>query len=150
MASSSARMEASCSRALAKQSSCRCPTEKLSPPSLMAIPRPPAAPLTCSESCTRRSTSQTAASACLSKGSRLPRREPLKSTGSCGMIASCRRRVSTPMCEMSTPPIVMRPAMVSIMRKSVSMRLLLPLQSSTHQQTSYQFGSFSKREEGRG
>ncbi len=49
------------------------------------------------------------ASSYKSNGSRLLRNVPLKSTGSCGIMAMRERRALSPIFETSTPSIVMKP-----------------------------------------
>mmetsp|Transcript_26147 Transcript_26147/g.77575 ORF Transcript_26147/g.77575 Transcript_26147/m.77575 type:complete len:233 (+) Transcript_26147:331-1029(+) len=126
VASSSARTLASCSSARARQKSWRWPTERLSPASAMRASSPPPLLIT-PFSFTADSTSHSRESSWPRNGSRLLRTVPLKSTGSCGMMASWRRSTSSPTRVMSTPSSRMAPLVTSMSRKSVSIRLLLPL-----------------------
>ncbi len=106
----------SLSSALAKHTSCLCPTERFSPPSATGWSSPRSSPRAnslrwaCPRADHRRS------SADVSNGSRLERRVPVKSTGSCGMMVMALLRAPSPMREMSTPSTEMDPEAASTMR----------------------------------
>mmetsp|Transcript_23334 Transcript_23334/g.54001 ORF Transcript_23334/g.54001 Transcript_23334/m.54001 type:complete len:207 (-) Transcript_23334:2452-3072(-) len=71
VASSSASTSEWRSVARARQSNCRCPTEKFCPPSVTLCASPSWKPSTSEESCTTLSTRKTSSSECPSKGSKL-------------------------------------------------------------------------------
>ncbi|GMR50269.1 hypothetical protein PMAYCL1PPCAC_20464, partial [Pristionchus mayeri] len=60
------------------------------------------------------------------KGSRLKRREPENSTGSCGIIASFLLNSCNPTREVTTPSIIIDPSAASTIRKRASVREDLP------------------------
>mmetsp|Transcript_93825 Transcript_93825/g.254661 ORF Transcript_93825/g.254661 Transcript_93825/m.254661 type:complete len:272 (+) Transcript_93825:38-853(+) len=124
VASSSTRMRQPRRNARAAQTSCRWPTERLSPPDVRWCRRPSSEAK--SVSCTFLSCSMISSSLRSPKGSMLKRSVPVKPTGSCGMIASRRRRVCSPMSEMSAPSIVILPASRGHMRNRACSSELFP------------------------
>mmetsp|Transcript_56341 Transcript_56341/g.164695 ORF Transcript_56341/g.164695 Transcript_56341/m.164695 type:complete len:219 (+) Transcript_56341:199-855(+) len=97
------------SKALAKQSTCRSPTEKLRPPSATVRPRPSPMESTSSMREQRRRASQTSPSVLNPNGSRFRRSSPEKRTGSCGTMVTFLRRIERPQVATSTPPSKIRP-----------------------------------------
>lgn len=61
-----------------------------------------------------------------SKGSRLSRIVPLKSTASCDMTVRFRLKSDSPICEMSIPSIVIEPLSASMNRKRAKPNVLFP------------------------
>mmetsp|Transcript_40024 Transcript_40024/g.118752 ORF Transcript_40024/g.118752 Transcript_40024/m.118752 type:complete len:312 (+) Transcript_40024:249-1184(+) len=134
VASSSASTEERRSVARARQSSWRWPTEKFAPPSDTLWSRPPSTARIASASCTSSSTRSSSSSSAVPKGSRLYRTVSLKSTGSCGMIASrerscerLRREMSTPSIWIAPSPRPSAPPSASMRRQTVERKVDLPL-----------------------
>lgn len=97
-------------------------SEELLPLGTMGVTVPPVPRMRC----TRSRQSRNSASVCLSKGSRLVRTVPEKSTGSCGMIARRLRRSCSLILEMSWPSMWMVPERASRKRKRARVREDLP------------------------
>mmetsp|Transcript_2782 Transcript_2782/g.8970 ORF Transcript_2782/g.8970 Transcript_2782/m.8970 type:complete len:226 (-) Transcript_2782:963-1640(-) len=120
VASSSTRMRFCRSSARARASSCRCPTEKLLPPSLTAASRPPSMARTTESICAVASAAHISTSFALPNGSMLYRTVPTNKVGSCGMMEMAARRSVRPKVPTSMPSMVMRPDASSTMRSSAT------------------------------
>mmetsp|Transcript_25960 Transcript_25960/g.77538 ORF Transcript_25960/g.77538 Transcript_25960/m.77538 type:complete len:237 (-) Transcript_25960:1589-2299(-) len=126
VASSRHSTDVSLSRALARHSTCRSPTEKLRPPSATSEPRPPPKDSTNSRREQLRSASQSPSSATAPKGSRFLRRSPEKRMGSCGTMVTLLRSSARPQAAMSTSPSRMRPLSRPTIRSSAPMMVDFP------------------------
>lgn len=114
VASSSTRTLVLRSRARAKQTNWRWPTDRFSPPSAISWFRPAAKLFTKDLRCDSSRAFQISSSVLISKGSKLMRSEPEKSTGSWGIIVRRERNMCRPIEAMSTPSMEMRPPAASI------------------------------------
>mmetsp|Transcript_80007 Transcript_80007/g.159038 ORF Transcript_80007/g.159038 Transcript_80007/m.159038 type:complete len:248 (+) Transcript_80007:589-1332(+) len=118
--------------ALARQMSCRCPTEKLAPASPTEERSPSLRALMGASSCVSEITRLSSSSECVPNGSRLYLTVSLKSTGSCMMIASRERKEESRSVERSTPSTSSAPAwptnplVGSTSRQSVAQKVDLP------------------------
>mmetsp|Transcript_119214 Transcript_119214/g.344841 ORF Transcript_119214/g.344841 Transcript_119214/m.344841 type:complete len:201 (-) Transcript_119214:1183-1785(-) len=126
VASSKIRIRDFRKMALAAQTSCIWPTDKLSPPAVILKPKPSSFNRKNSASCTSSSVSHNSASVRSLKGSRLNCSEPVKPTGSCGMIARRRLKTWRPRVEVSTPSMKMQPPSKGHIRKSACNNELFP------------------------
>mmetsp|Transcript_26171 Transcript_26171/g.61023 ORF Transcript_26171/g.61023 Transcript_26171/m.61023 type:complete len:252 (+) Transcript_26171:277-1032(+) len=125
VASSSAVTRARRSVARATHSNCRWPCERFFPCSATA----PSRPSSCSKSWRpmwHMASTSGSSELKVPKGSRFERKEPLKITGSCGMMDSLLRSVRRPSVEMSTPSMCTAPPQGSANRKSTVRRLDFP------------------------
>mmetsp|Transcript_113945 Transcript_113945/g.226720 ORF Transcript_113945/g.226720 Transcript_113945/m.226720 type:complete len:272 (-) Transcript_113945:2571-3386(-) len=97
------------SNARAKQTNCRCPTEKFSPPSCTVASRPPDKSFTTPSNEEWRSAAQISSSDLAWKRSRLSRIVPENIMASCGIIANACRRSCRPSLRTSTESINIDP-----------------------------------------
>mmetsp|Transcript_52475 Transcript_52475/g.135946 ORF Transcript_52475/g.135946 Transcript_52475/m.135946 type:complete len:212 (+) Transcript_52475:578-1213(+) len=121
------------SMARARQMSCRWPTEKFPPPSPTGWRSPCSSAAMTSVSCAASMACASSTSVYCSKGSRLYRSDSLKSTGSCGMMASRERKSSRLSSLMSTPsmssaprPTPSTPRVGSTSRQSAETKVVFP------------------------
>mmetsp|Transcript_21198 Transcript_21198/g.64680 ORF Transcript_21198/g.64680 Transcript_21198/m.64680 type:complete len:239 (+) Transcript_21198:505-1221(+) len=120
VASSRTRMRERLSSARAMHTNWRWPIDRLPPRSSMGLSRPSGcsrigAPM---EHASR--AAHSSASVRSSKGSRFMRKVPVKSTGSCGIMASRERSSLSGNVAVSIPSMVMVPSRISPMRKSAT------------------------------
>mmetsp|Transcript_19920 Transcript_19920/g.63332 ORF Transcript_19920/g.63332 Transcript_19920/m.63332 type:complete len:205 (-) Transcript_19920:3163-3777(-) len=123
VASSSSKMEQSCTIARARQMSCRCPTDRFVPSSstlrssaaraTASSPSPASGAAVKTASRSPNATAFTASSSVDSGkalvGSRFVRTVPAKRTGSCGITAIALLSVRSPSVAVSTPPMRTEP-----------------------------------------
>mmetsp|Transcript_10771 Transcript_10771/g.26106 ORF Transcript_10771/g.26106 Transcript_10771/m.26106 type:complete len:228 (+) Transcript_10771:193-876(+) len=114
------------SSALPRHSSCLWPCEKFLPPSSTTEDRPSGRDETKSDRCERRRACHTSSSLCRANGSMLKRTEPVKRTGSCGMMLNCFLRSSSPILVHSMPSTSMYPAVGSTSRSNTCINVDLP------------------------
>mmetsp|Transcript_10252 Transcript_10252/g.34847 ORF Transcript_10252/g.34847 Transcript_10252/m.34847 type:complete len:245 (+) Transcript_10252:51-785(+) len=126
VASSSTSTRDGRKRARPRHSSCRWPTLRLQPPAVTVIARPSTWEATTGDRWHRRRAVHTSSSVCSSKGSRLERTVPEKSTGSCGMMESALRSVLRSRLDVSMPSMRMHPELRGTMRYSASRREVFP------------------------
>mmetsp|Transcript_5514 Transcript_5514/g.18238 ORF Transcript_5514/g.18238 Transcript_5514/m.18238 type:complete len:293 (-) Transcript_5514:4077-4955(-) len=117
VASSSTRMRDRLSNARAMQMSWRWPMDRLHPRSSIGLSSPSGASRMAAPMEHASSAAHNSASVDSSNGSRFMRREPVKSTGSCGMMASRERSSYSASVAVSMPSMVMDPARSSPIRK---------------------------------
>lgn len=96
--------------ALARHTSCLCPTEKFDPPSVMLDSSPADSSDTACLSFTSSNAAQRVSSSYSPKGSKFLLRVPENSTGSCGMILIFERRSCKPIAFVSMPSMVIWPS----------------------------------------
>mmetsp|Transcript_63643 Transcript_63643/g.106163 ORF Transcript_63643/g.106163 Transcript_63643/m.106163 type:complete len:339 (-) Transcript_63643:3074-4090(-) len=126
VASSSSRILQSHSRARTMHTSCRWPTLRFCPLGSMVMSSPPLRLSTNSLSLASARVAQSLSDVCRSNGSKLNRRVPEKSTGSCGMMAMRHRSACSPTLEVGRPSMRICPSFSSTSRSSVTRSELLP------------------------
>lgn len=126
LASSISKILGFWSRDLARQISCRVPTDKFSPPSLTLALNAPSMSLMDCVNWTSPSARQSCSSVYWSNGSRFDRIVPVNNNGSCGIMPIFDRKSSNPIVDVLIPSITMLPSSGSTSRNKAVMREDLP------------------------